>query len=97
MMAVLPESDAVWLVVLRGVEQRVLWLSTAIADHTSRRRPNHSGLKVGRQASSASMATIMTALWFDALDPHDQCRSSGTPRRCCTQSTTCLAAWTSNT
>ena len=32
MMAVLPESDAIWLVVLRGVEQRVLWLSTAIAD-----------------------------------------------------------------
>ena len=54
--------------VLRAVEQRVLWLSTAIVDHANRVRPNPSGLKVGgHQASSASMVSIMTALWFGQL------------------------------
>ena len=53
---------------LRAVEQRVLWLSTAIVDHANRVRPNPSGLKVGgHQASSASMVSIMTALWFGQL------------------------------
>ncbi|GAA2362987.1 transketolase-like TK C-terminal-containing protein [Dactylosporangium salmoneum] len=59
--------------VLREVEQRVLWLATAIVDHANRVRPNASGLKVGgHQASSASMATIMTALWFEHLTPADR-------------------------
>jgi pyruvate dehydrogenase E1 component len=54
--------------VLRAIEQRVLWLSTAIVHHANRVRPNTSGLKVGgHQASSASMVTIMTALWFEHL------------------------------
>lgn len=62
----LPEPDR--LSVLREVERRVLWLSTAIVDHANRVRPNPSGLKVGsHQASSASMTTIMTALWFQHL------------------------------
>ncbi len=53
---------------LRAVEQRVLWLSVAIVDHANRVRPNQSGLKVGgHQASSASMVSIMTSLWFDHL------------------------------
>jgi len=59
--------------VLREVEQRVLWLATAIVDHANRVRPNPSGLKVGgHQASSASMATIMTALWFEQLTSADR-------------------------
>jgi pyruvate dehydrogenase E1 component len=33
--------------VLREIEQRVLWLATAIVDHANRVRPNPSGLKVG--------------------------------------------------
>jgi pyruvate dehydrogenase E1 component len=58
---------------LSQVEQRVLWLSTAIVDHANRGRPNPSGLKVGgHQASSASMATIMTALWFRHLTAADR-------------------------
>ncbi|KHL15163.1 UNVERIFIED_CONTAM: pyruvate dehydrogenase [Mumia flava] len=58
---------------LREVEQRVLWLSTAIIDHANRVRPNESGLKVGgHQASSASMTTIMTALWFEHLRAEDR-------------------------
>src|SRR5215218_11154242 len=59
--------------VLREIEQRVLWLATAIVHHANRVRPNPSGLKVGgHQASSASMATIMTELWFRHLRPQDR-------------------------
>ncbi|MFI5959180.1 transketolase-like TK C-terminal-containing protein [Cryptosporangium sp. NPDC051539] len=59
--------------VLRSIEQRVLWLSTAIVDWANRERPNPSGLKVGgHQASSASMVSIMTALWFDRLRAGDR-------------------------
>jgi pyruvate dehydrogenase E1 component len=58
---------------LREVEQRVLWLSTAMIDHANRVRPNPSGLKVGgHQASSASMVTIMTSLWFEHLRQGDR-------------------------
>lgn len=58
---------------LRSIEQRVLWLSTAIVDHANRVRPNPSGLKVGgHQASSASMTSIMTALWFHSLTADDR-------------------------
>ena len=59
--------------VLRAVEDRVLWLSTAIIDHANRVRPNPSGLKVGgHQASSASMVSIMTSLWFEHLRAGDR-------------------------
>lgn len=59
--------------VLSRIEQRVLWLSTAVIDHANRVRPNRSGLKVGgHQASSASMTSIMTALWFHELTAHDR-------------------------
>jgi len=61
------------LVVLRAIEQRVLWLSTAIVDHANRVRANTSGVKVGgHQASSASMVTIMTSLWFEHLQQGDR-------------------------
>jgi pyruvate dehydrogenase E1 component len=59
--------------VLQAVEQRVLWLSVAIVDHANRVRPNPSGLKVGgHQASSASIVSIMTALWFGHLQQGDR-------------------------
>ena len=61
------------LAVLREIEQRVLWLATAIVHHANRVRPNRSGLKVGgHQASSASLVTIMTALWFEHLRREDR-------------------------
>ena len=67
--AVEPETDAA----LRAVEERVLWLATAIVDHANRVRPNPDGLKVGgHQASSASLVTIMTALWFGHLRADDR-------------------------
>ena len=58
---------------LREVEQRVLWLATAMIDHANRVRGDASGVKVGgHQASSASIATIMTALWFTELRAVDR-------------------------
>src|SRR4051794_4993856 len=63
---------------LRQIEERVLWLATAIVDHANRVRSEPSGLKVGgHQASSASMVTLMTALWLEQLRPED--RGSGKP------------------
>jgi len=71
--AVAEERGGRDLEVLRDVESRVLWLSTAIVHHANRVRPNPSGIKVGgHQASSASMVSIMTALWFDFLEGPDR-------------------------
>ena len=61
------------LAVLRGVQDRVLWLSTALVHHANRVRPNPSGVKVGgHQSSSASMVSIMTTLWFGHLRAEDR-------------------------
>jgi pyruvate dehydrogenase E1 component len=58
---------------LREIEQRVLWLATAIVHHANRIRPNPSGVKVGgHQASSASIVSIMTSLWFEQLQSGDR-------------------------
>ena len=58
---------------LREIEQRVLWLATSIVHHANKVRPNTSGVKVGgHQASSASMVTIMTSLWFGQLNAEDR-------------------------
>jgi len=58
---------------LRAVERRVLWLASSIVHHANHLRGDASGLKVGgHQASSASIVSIMTALWFAALDAEDR-------------------------
>lgn len=58
---------------LFDIEQRLLWLSTAMVHHANRVRPNPSGLKVGgHQASSASMVSIMASLWFEQLQAGDR-------------------------
>ncbi len=58
---------------LADIERQVLWLSTAIVHHANRVRANPGGLKVGgHQASSASMVSIMTSLWFRHLRPQDR-------------------------
>jgi pyruvate dehydrogenase E1 component len=58
---------------LSEIERQVLWLSTAIIHHANRVRPNPGGLKVGgHQASSASMVSIMTSLWFRHLRAQDR-------------------------
>jgi pyruvate dehydrogenase E1 component len=57
--------------VLREIERRVLWLATRIVDHANRR--GDTDVKVGgHQASSASMASIMTALWFGHIGGEDK-------------------------
>src|SRR6185503_969492 len=61
------------LAVLRQIESRVLWLASAIVHHANKVRPNPSGIKVGgHQASSASVVSIMTALWFEFLAAPDR-------------------------
>ncbi len=58
---------------LGELEKRALWLSTWMIHNANHIRPNHDGMKVGgHQASSASMATILTALYFAALRPEDR-------------------------
>jgi pyruvate dehydrogenase E1 component len=58
---------------LRSIERRVLWLATAIVHHANRVRENRSGVKVGgHQASSASMVSLMCALWFSELRAADR-------------------------
>lgn len=57
---------------LREIERRVLWLSTAMVDRANA-RPRPSGVKAGgHQASSASTVSLMTALWFGHLDAQDR-------------------------
>jgi pyruvate dehydrogenase E1 component len=61
------------LAMLRALEQKVLWLAVWMIHHANHIRPNVDGLKVGgHQASSASMVTLMTALYFDVLRPEDR-------------------------
>ncbi|MEA2874786.1 MAG: pyruvate dehydrogenase component, partial [Hyphomicrobiales bacterium] len=51
--------------VLRRIEKRVLWLAVRMVDHANRERPSLDSVKVGgHQASSASLVTVMTALWL---------------------------------
>jgi pyruvate dehydrogenase E1 component len=58
---------------LSAVQRRVLWLATSMVHHANRVRGASSGVKVGgHQASSASMVSIMTALWFAHLRAPDR-------------------------
>ena len=58
---------------LSEFEKKVLWLSVWMIHNANRVRPNRDGLKVGgHQASCASMVTLMTALYFEALRPEDR-------------------------
>ncbi|HSY57347.1 MAG TPA: transketolase, partial [Bradyrhizobium sp.] len=66
----LPIKD---LAILGELERKVLWLATWTIHHANHLRGNSDGLKVGgHQASSASLATIMTALYFHSLRPQDR-------------------------
>jgi pyruvate dehydrogenase E1 component len=61
------------IAILRELERKILWLATWTIHNANHLRPNADGLKVGgHQASSASMATIMTALYLKALQPQDR-------------------------
>ncbi len=59
--------------VLDEIATRVLWLSTRIVDSANHDRGRGDGVKVGgHQASSASLVSVLTALWFAHLDPADR-------------------------
>jgi pyruvate dehydrogenase E1 component len=66
-------SDPERLELLSALSRKVLWLSSWTIHHANHIRPNADGLKVGgHQASSASLATIMSALYFSVLRPQDR-------------------------
>jgi pyruvate dehydrogenase E1 component len=68
-MATKPER----LDLLNALARKALWLSSWTIHHANHVRPNTDGLKVGgHQASSASLATIMSALYFGVLRPEDR-------------------------
>ena len=58
---------------LESIQRRVLWLAVRMIDHANNERPNVDGVKVGgHQASSASVVSMMTALFFHHLNGHDR-------------------------
>jgi pyruvate dehydrogenase E1 component len=58
---------------LTALARKVLWLSSWTIHNANHIRSNTDGLKVGgHQASSASLATIMSALYFSVLKPEDR-------------------------
>ena len=66
-------AASVDLEVLDVVQRRVLWLATRIVDAANRERDTGDGVKVGgHQASSASLVTVMSALYFAHLDAADR-------------------------
>src|SRR4051812_10912785 len=59
--------------ILRDLESKVLWLSTWMVHNANHPRDSQDGMKVGgHQASSASMVSILTALYFEALQAQDR-------------------------
>ncbi len=68
-MATTPTKAAI----LAALERKALWLATWTIHNANHLRPSDDELKVGgHQSSSASLATVMTALYFDALRPEDR-------------------------
>ena len=67
------EPDEIDLAALEEIQRRVLWLAVRMVDHANHHRPDAGGIKIGgHQASSASMVTIMTSLWFGHLQGADK-------------------------
>ncbi len=66
-------QDPKTLEILRELERKVLWLSSYMIHHANHEVDRGDGLKVGgHQASSASLCTLMTALYFHILKPEDR-------------------------
>src|SRR5262249_19039232 len=71
--AAIEDLSADDLAILLELERKVLWLASWTIHHANHIRENVDGVKVGgHQASSASLATIMTALYFPPLRPQDR-------------------------
>src|SRR5215469_16483743 len=59
--------------VLSDLERKILWLSTWTIHNANHLRAEEDAIKVGgHQASSASLVSIMTALYFGVLKPEDR-------------------------
>ncbi len=68
-----PPDDGASMDALEAVQRRVLWLAMSIVHHANKVRDTPSGVKVGgHQASSASMVSIMSALYFEHLRAPDR-------------------------
>jgi pyruvate dehydrogenase E1 component len=68
-----PSASTYPLDTLKALERRALWLSTFLIHNANHLRPSRDGLKVGgHQSSSASVVTLMTALYFHTLRPQDR-------------------------
>jgi pyruvate dehydrogenase E1 component len=60
------------LEMLQSIERRVLWLATYMIHYANKIRDNPDGLKIGgHQASSSSVVSLATALYFCFLRPQD--------------------------
>ena len=59
---------------LEEIQRRILWLAVRMVDEANRIDPARTGgIKIGgHQASSASMVSIMTALWFAHIGGEDK-------------------------
>ena len=60
------------LTTLDAVQRRVLWLAVRMVDSANHDRPVGEVKVGGHQASSASMVSIMTSLWFGHLSGDDK-------------------------
>lgn len=59
--------------ILERIQDRALWLSMNMVHHANNVRPSPDGTKVGgHQASSASVVTLMTSLYFDFMREGDR-------------------------
>ncbi|HZB91127.1 MAG TPA: transketolase, partial [Stellaceae bacterium] len=68
-----PLAAAERLGLLQALERKVLWLSSWMIHNANHLRESRDGLKVGgHQASSASVVTLMTALYLDVLRAEDR-------------------------
>src|SRR5437588_9264820 len=67
------EAAADKLALLMALEKKALWVSPWMIYQANHLRPSRDGLKVGgHQASSASVATLMTGLYLDVMRPQDR-------------------------
>lgn len=57
---------------LESIQQRLLWLAVRMVDSANHDRPPDEIKVGGHQASSASMVSIMTSLWFGHLRSDDK-------------------------
>ena len=71
--AALRPDHATRIDLLEAIQRKLLWLSAWTIHNANHLRPSRDKLKVGgHQASCASVATILTALYFDVLRRGDR-------------------------